>query len=834
MADLDPYRLVARAITSVENRTGNPAARNPRSSAMGDGQFVDGTWLAEIADARPDLTQGRSREQILALRANPALAEDMVVHLAKKNAIALAKTGVPVTPETLYLAHFAGVGGAQKAIDADINAPINTVLGEDVVAANPHLRGMTPGKLFDWAASSVNKGFDRVASATKPKQADEFDTIWGIEAPKAAPVAARAQPVPAAQAALATAAQAPDGDDFDKLWGIEPPKAAEAPKPVAPETYDPNSVVMPQRFAKRADKPEELPIARVADAAVREAQAAFGESPIGMGPETRGLLESSGIYGKPGQATPLQAFNEALINPLAAGVDIAWRGANALFRGGQGAVAQAGAEVGQPQLGRDIAALPEVLLPHVGGMPRGAVRKADAPNPLAAAAESHTARLEAPLAPEFVDAPGVVRPSIVTAERSRVVLPGQDDMWPQAPVTNALAAPKPAEPINPLNGTPAPNSVGAAATPTNMTPMGAREAAASRATGDMQRVFAPAKEGVDTTIYVPGTIPTEAEVAGNPAVAFEQKVNRQHNPEPHLMRERQNNDARVEYYEQQAGTPTIVNSMREDRSAQAVRDIEAAFKAKKPTDAQPVVDTINEILSNPRDGENSAVQQYVRPFLDRLTDKNGKLKSDPEQLYGLREDVNRMLSKAAKAETPTLDHVSGQLTQIKSVLDSVIEAGAPGYKQYLENFAAASRPIDAMEYLQEARSKLTNSNGVMTPAAFDRFMKDTIKARMSGGVHPAKSLTDEQMDVLHNLHADLKRFNNINMANPRGSDTSMLMGAAKTGGKVLAHAAANAVSPLVGSIGVQMFENQLSARNLRKTTERVLNPSPKKYPPQKD
>ena len=93
------------------------------------------------------------------------------------------------------------------------------------------------------------------------------------------------------------------------------------------------------------------------------------------------------------------------------------------------------------------------------------------------------------------------------------------------------------------------------------------EALASRSGGELQRVLAPAKPGVDTTVYVPGTNPTEAEVSGNPTVAFEQKLNRSQNPDPHVAQEKANNDARVEYYEQAAGTPTQVLRLKEARGA---------------------------------------------------------------------------------------------------------------------------------------------------------------------------------------------------------------------------------------------------------------------------
>lgn len=396
--------------------------------------------------------------------------------------------------------------------------------------------------------------------------------------------------------------------------------------------------------------------------------------------------------------------------------------------------------------------------------------------------------------------------------------------WPQQP------APVTESPSGAHWGIPGPQSVGAAATPATLTNMPPAEALAARSTGEMQRVLEPARQGVDTTEYVPGVVPTEAEVSGNPSVAFDQKLNRQQNPDPHLARERANNEARVEYYEQNAGTPTQVLRLEQARSDQADADLAAAFGSKGRADAQPVVDTIDSIMADPRLKERGLIQQYIAPLRDKLFDGDA-LKSDPENLYGIREHIGDMLSRAGKSNDPAIGQVERQLIQIKGALDQSIEGGAPGFRQYLENYAAASQPINAMEYLQAARPKLTNASGTMTPAAFDRFMKDTVAQRAAGGINPALSLTDDQMEVLHNIHSDLKRFGNINLSNPRGSDTSMLLGGVKAAGELGVHAAANMISPVLGSVGVQMGKNAIRQRGVNNMTARVLNPNPTKYPP---
>jgi hypothetical protein len=137
-------------IITVESG-GDPNATNPNSSATGAGQFINSTWLTMIRQNRPDLAQGKSDQEILAMRSDPALSKEMVDAYAANNSAILQKNGLPVTPGTTYLAHFAGPGGAVKVLQADPNAMAGDVLGPAVVRANPFLAKMTARDLQAWA-----------------------------------------------------------------------------------------------------------------------------------------------------------------------------------------------------------------------------------------------------------------------------------------------------------------------------------------------------------------------------------------------------------------------------------------------------------------------------------------------------------------------------------------------------------------------------------------------------------------------------------------------------------------------------------------------------------
>lgn len=140
---------LADRIIGVES--GGRAIGNPRSSAFGPGQFIRSTWLDVVKRNRPDLAQGRSDEDLLALRGNPILSRQMTDAYARENGQRLTAAGFEATPGNTYLAHFAGPAGALGVLRADPAAPLGPILGEQAMKANPFLATMTAGQLRSWA-----------------------------------------------------------------------------------------------------------------------------------------------------------------------------------------------------------------------------------------------------------------------------------------------------------------------------------------------------------------------------------------------------------------------------------------------------------------------------------------------------------------------------------------------------------------------------------------------------------------------------------------------------------------------------------------------------------
>jgi len=151
---------VVERIIGVESN-GDRNAKNKRSSATGLGQFLDETWLDMIRAHRPDLAKERSQSEILELRRDAKVAREITARFTERNAEMLRKRGLPVTPGTLYLAHFAGGAGAVAILSAMENADAAFVMAtadatgrtkrEKIIKANPFLERFTVADLRNWA-----------------------------------------------------------------------------------------------------------------------------------------------------------------------------------------------------------------------------------------------------------------------------------------------------------------------------------------------------------------------------------------------------------------------------------------------------------------------------------------------------------------------------------------------------------------------------------------------------------------------------------------------------------------------------------------------------------
>lgn len=226
-------------------------SQNTRSSAVGPGQFIKGTWLDMIRKYHPELAQGKSDSQILALRTDPNYAQlgpEMTGAYARENQGILAGAGYATTPGNTYLAHFAGPGGAIKLLSANPDTPVSQILPA-AVQSNPFLQDMTAKQTIDWAERKM-AGTTPTASAPNPENSPPVfaagdSPALGTPAPATATLPATPPPQNA-QAAAPEGLAGLFGRMLGILPGVSPAAGASRIPAPAPDLSTPAPVQIPE------------------------------------------------------------------------------------------------------------------------------------------------------------------------------------------------------------------------------------------------------------------------------------------------------------------------------------------------------------------------------------------------------------------------------------------------------------------------------------------------------------------------------------------------------------------------------------------------------------
>lgn len=407
---------------------------------------------------------------------------------------------------------------------------------------------------------------------------------------------------------------------------------------------------------------------------------------------------------------------------------------------------------------------------------------------------------------------------------------------PEPPPARPAAPPEflpPSTPVAPVEPSPR-RSAGAAAATDQEANMSRKEMVAQRATAERDRLMEPQPAGPDTNAYIPGVQTTEAQYMQRANLARDEKRLEMEMPEPFKEVRRQNNEARVQFYSELEGTPVLRRRLEEARDAQAQADLRAAWSGKQAANIQPVQETAAAILESP-DGRRPAVRAAVDQVTKELVSADGKPITDPEMLYGVRKHIDDLLEAKDGSGTKVNDRVRAQLLELKGALDGVIEQAAPGFGQYLKNFAEASKPIDEMALLQEYAPKIRDSQGRITYSGVQRMLRDVVTAREGKATHPAQGISDETMNKLWALRDDLRRVASAEeLAKARGSDTTQntLDMIKSVGARGAGEALGLAVSGVPGaSLVMSGINNVLRKGKLERDVARHLNPNVNRLAP---
>ena len=135
---------------------------------------------------------------------------------------------------------------------------------------------------------------------------------------------------------------------------------------------------------------------------------------------------------------------------------------------------------------------------------------------------------------------------------------------------------------------------------------------------------------------------------------------------------------------------------------------ESAFANKQPVSVEPITNAISGIMANPATQRKTVdeAMTYVNSLLaKRVNPETGTI--DPMSLYSVRKDITDAMAGKLAGEQSNLRLAKGQMAELLPVIDNVIEAGAPGFKNYMTKFEKSSSAIDQMKIMQGIEAKVT-------------------------------------------------------------------------------------------------------------------------------
>lgn len=286
----------------------------------------------------------------------------------------------------------------------------------------------------------------------------------------------------------------------------------------------------------------------------------------------------------------------------------------------------------------------------------------------------------------------------------------------------------------------------------------------------LQRLAGKGPITPDLTEYVPGSTPTLAQATKNPMLAALERSSESSAPLEFGAIKEANNAARVAHLDRIRGDSGTLAAAIEARDLQALPLLAKAMQGAKPANPSNVIKTIDDILESPK-GQQDAVKSALNQVRSKLAPGNKSAVTDPAQLYGIRKSINDQLETVAGRDNSAAALASKELIQVRDALDESIEAGAPGFRQYLKDYSELSKPVSAQSYLQGINLMDAAGERITLPRVSAELARIE-KLRKKPGANDAKAITDDQLEALRNLKKDLVRESYSNtLGKSAGSNT---------------------------------------------------------------
>ncbi|MDD0837919.1 hypothetical protein PSQ40_04975 [Curvibacter sp. HBC61] len=349
---------------------------------------------------------------------------------------------------------------------------------------------------------------------------------------------------------------------------------------------------------------------------------------------------------------------------------------------------------------------------------------------------------------------------------------------------------------------------------------------------------------------IPGSIPTAAAASGDVGLSGLQRglINKSPSFASDMAaRTADQNAARTAALEAIAGNEGKISLAEEARDAATAAMREDVLARAGVLDAKPMQAQLDAMLKDPNNA-GLLSRKAIRDFKKQLNEVSVNGSVDSRALYALRKDLNDILGGKLQGESGNLKYASGQLIGIKGMIDDAIDmasnrvpmasgtslgapqsqlAGAqsaavgqaaPSWRGYLSTYADMSKPIEQMKALQDVFKSIqtgtvdTAGRPIISPAMLNNQLKNKLPELK-------KKLTEEQIQVLRNLQADLNAATLANNAGRAvGSNTVQnLAGDQMINGLLGSAGNATPIKSLVGNVmrlpyarANEMVENRLA------------------------
>ncbi len=310
----------------------------------------------------------------------------------------------------------------------------------------------------------------------------------------------------------------------------------------------------------------------------------------------------------------------------------------------------------------------------------------------------------------------------------------------------------------------------------------------SKIVGDTLRGFASNPEQALQNLgkaapVVEGSAPTTVMAAGDEGLAGLSRTLQSSSPQYAAelsTRSAAQNAARTKAIEALSGNTGKIAVAEQARDQITAPMREAVLDAAGKLPAAPVLQSIDKLLSKP-DNAGKISQAALSEVRSRIAQFAPDGNIDARALYAIRKDINDTLSGKLQGEAGNMRLASSQLIKVKELIDDAIDrasrvvqqssgtaladgggvfasqfggAARPSWRQYLQEYASQSKPIDQMKAMEDvlnaARTGTVDQSGnaVLSAAKLNNLLKNRAKEL-------SQTLSAEQLDTLRKVAADL-------------------------------------------------------------------------------